>query len=62
MFFAVKATIHSAVLDEPVPTLLEVLGDGGLTLAEWSARTGYGVGELLPVVKRLAEMGVVAFS
>lgn len=62
MFFAVKATIHSAALDEPVPELLEALGERGLTLAEWSARTGYGMDELRPVVKRLAEMGVVAFS
>jgi len=63
VFFAVKAEIRSAVLDEPVPSLLEALGDGGLTLAEWAERCGVGAaGDLLPVTKRLAELGLVAFS
>ena len=63
LFYAVKAEIRSAVLDEPVPALLEALADGGLTLAEWAERTGIGsADELLPVTKRLAELGVVAFS
>ena len=40
VFFAVGIEIHSAVLDEPVPALLEALADGPLTLDGVGANGG----------------------
>jgi hypothetical protein len=63
VFYAVKTEIRSAVLDDPVPSLLETLGDDALTLDEWAERVGLrDSGELLELTKRLAELGVLAFS
>jgi hypothetical protein len=63
-FFAVKTEIHSAVLDDPVPSLLAILQDEeGLTLDEWAARSGLGAGEeLVALTRRLAELGLVALA
>ena len=63
VFYAVKTEIRSAVLDDPVPALLETLGDDALTLDEWAERVGLrDSAELLELTKRLAELGVLAFS
>ena len=63
VFFAVGVEIHSAVLDDPVPALLDVLAARPLTLAEWAGQGGLsGPEELIAVVRRLAEVGLLAFS
>jgi hypothetical protein len=63
VFFALGMQIHSAVLDDPVPALLEALEEGPLTLAEWAERVGLsGPEELVAVAGRLATVGLLAFS
>jgi hypothetical protein len=61
LFFAVRSDIHTAVLDSPVPTLLEALAPAVLTLDEWAARTEIGRDDLVSLGCDLAELGLVAF-
>lgn len=63
VFFAVGIEIRSAVLDEPLPTVLEALSHGPLALAQWARRADLGEpAEMIAVVCRLAEVGLLAFS
>jgi hypothetical protein len=63
IFFAVRSGIHTAVLDAPLPSLLEALDrKGGLTLDEWNAATELvGRDELVSLGRDLAGLGLVAF-
>lgn len=64
VFFAAGTEIRSAVLDDPVPSLLRLLAEKGpLTLADWAECGGlHGSKELVDVVTSLVELGLVAFS
>lgn len=61
--FAVGMEIHTVVLDEPIRGLLNLLVDGPLTLRQWASRAGMEkVDDLRAVARRLAEVGLLAFS
>jgi hypothetical protein len=64
LFFAVRSSIHTAVLDAPMPVLLEGLdGKDGVTLLEWARRVELAASDdLVSLARDLAEMGLVAFN
>jgi hypothetical protein len=64
LFFAVRSAIHTAVLEAPVPGLLEALDSpSGLTLTQWAERVEVvEPAELVALGRQLVELGLVAIS